>query len=148
MHIGRYILQLGGIQCSFISIGIHVQVAKKEAMLKKKHEAEAREATTQEANEYILQKATDIVECDGVATPEPPPFVDETVSVANSKRHSPGFSMPTTPLSHSVPPFRQPSMARSFSEPVSYEPESYFNPMPYPPIYPSRSVTPSSDTEV
>lgn len=108
MHIGRYILQLGGIQGSFIGIGIHVQVAKKETMLKK-HEAEAREAATQEANEYILQKAMDIVECDGVTTPKPPPFVEETVSVANSKRDSPGFSMPTTPLSHSVLPFCQPA---------------------------------------
>lgn len=126
---------MGGIQCSFIGIGIHVQVAKKETVLKK-HEAEAREAATQEANEYILQKAMDIVECDGVTTPEPPPFVEETVSVANSKRDSPGFSMPTTPLSHSVPPLCQSSMARSFSEPVSYEPELYFKPMPYPPIYP------------
>lgn len=70
MHIGRYILQLGGIQCSFIGIGIHVQVAKKEVMLKK-HEAEAREAATQEANEYILQKAMDIVECDGVTNLNP-----------------------------------------------------------------------------
>lgn len=73
MHIGWYILQLGGIQCSFIGIGIHVQVAKKETVLKK-HEAEAREAATQEANKYILQKAMDIVECDDVTTPEPLSF--------------------------------------------------------------------------